>query len=175
MKKEQETVKVEEESKMKNKIELKAIIGTILLLILLVVLTVVVVISNRTIHSKNEQIKDLNQEIGEYQAIESFWEDYIDLIETIYEGKINEAVLEERVKWLENKKSEIAFDMFDNYWLVEIVSREPFGDVGYYYRIKVVGTSDYTYQVSSELFSIGELALVIELEYNQTFMIDFNN
>ena len=75
---------------------------------------------------------------------------------------------------LENK-SGITFDMFDNYWLVEIVSREPFGDDGYYYQIKVVGTSDYGYQVSDELFSIGELALVIEFENNKTFMIGFNN
>lgn len=70
---------------------------------------------------------------------------------------------------------EITFDMFDDYWLVEIVSREPFGDNGYYYQIKVVGTSDYGYQVSNELFSIGELALVIEFEEDKSIMINFNN
>ena len=160
---------------MNNKINKSLIIGIVGLLILLVMSTFAVVSSNRTIHSKNKRIEDLNKEIGEYQATESFLEDYIDLIGDIYKGKINEAVLEERVKWLENKKSGITFDMFDNYWLVEIVSREPFGDVGYYYQIKVVGTSDYTYQVSYELFSIGELALVIEFENNQTIMIGFNN
>ena len=159
---------------MNNKINKSLIIGIVGLLILLVLSTFAVVSSNRTIHSKNEHIKNLNREIGEYQAMESFWEDYIDLMVDIYEGKIREAVLEERVKWLENK-SGITFDMFDNYWLVEIVSREPFGDEGYYYQIKVVGTSDYGYQVSDELFSIGELALVIEFENNNTIMIDFNN
>lgn len=157
-----------------NKSLIIGIVGLLGLLVLLVLSTFAVVTSNQTIHSKNEQIKELNREIGEYQAMESFWEDYIDLIGDIYEGKINEAVLEERVKWLENK-SGITFDMFDNYWLVEIVSREPFGDDGYYYQIKVMGTSDYAYQVSDELFSIGELALVIEFENNKTFMIGFNN
>lgn len=90
---------------MKNKIDLSLIMAIVGLLILLALSTFAVISSNRTIHSKNEQIKDLNQEIGEYQAMESFWEDYIDLIEDIYEGKINEAVLEERVKWLENAKN----------------------------------------------------------------------
>lgn len=157
---------------MNNKINKRLIIGA---LILLMVFAGVIIIQSLTIHFRNERIKDLNREIGEDQAMGLLWEDYIDLMGDIYEGKIREAVLEERVKWLENEKSGITFGTFDNYWLVEIVSREPFGDDGYYYQIKVVGTSDYTYQVSYELFSIGELALVIEFENNKTFMIGFNN
>lgn len=101
---------------MKNKIDLSAIIGIILIIILSTVFAVVFISLNKTIHSKNEHIKDLNREIGEYQAMESFWEDYIDLIGDIYEGKINEAVLEERVKWLENAKNEnIPSNIYDDY------------------------------------------------------------
>lgn len=48
-----------------------------------------------------DEIQELNREIGEYQAMDSFWEDYIDLLDEIYQGKINEAVLEERIYWLE--------------------------------------------------------------------------
>ena len=48
-----------------------------------------------------DKIQELNREIGEYRAMDSFWEDYMDLLDEIYQGKINEAVLEERVKWLE--------------------------------------------------------------------------
>lgn len=101
---------------MKNKIDLSAIIGIILIIILSTVFAVVFISLNKTIHSKNEHIKDLNREISEYQAMESFWEDYIDLIGDIYEGKINEAVLEERVKWLENAKNEnIPSNIYDVY------------------------------------------------------------
>ena len=52
---------------------------------------------------KNE-IQELNREIGEYQAMDSFWEEYMDLLDEIYQGKINEAVLEERVYWLQYTK-----------------------------------------------------------------------
>lgn len=48
-----------------------------------------------------DKIQELNREIGEYQAMNSFWEDYMDLLDEIYQGKINEAVLEERLYWLE--------------------------------------------------------------------------
>ncbi len=98
---------------MKNKIDLSLIVA---LLILSMVFVVVIINRNQTIRSKNEHIKDLNREIGEYQAMESFWEDYIDLIGDIYEGKISEAVLEERVKWLENTKNgNIPSNIYDDY------------------------------------------------------------
>ena len=76
---------------------------------------------------------------------------------------------------IENTDSQLQFDTLDDYWLVEIVSREPFGDDGYYYQIRVVGTEEYGYQVSYDLLSVGELALAIEFGDNQIIMIDFNN
>ena len=48
-----------------------------------------------------EVVNELNREIGEYGTITDFWEDYIDLLDEIYQGKINEAVLEERLYWYE--------------------------------------------------------------------------
>ena len=48
---------------------------------------------------KNE-IQELNREIGEYQAMEDFYWEFTDLLDEIYQGKINEAVLNERVHWL---------------------------------------------------------------------------
>ena len=48
-----------------------------------------------------EVVNELNREIGEYGMITDFWEDYIDLLDEIYQGKINEAVLEERLYWYE--------------------------------------------------------------------------
>jgi uncharacterized coiled-coil protein SlyX len=125
---------------------------------------------------QEQEIAELNQTIGEYRINEEWFEEYFDLLEEVYKGKINEAVLEERVKWLENAQNEnVPIDIYDDFWLVEIVSREPFGENQYYYQIKVVGTEDYGYQVSSELFSIGELALAVEVEENYAIMIDFNN
>ena len=56
---------------------------------------------NEIIDIQEQKIQDLNREIGEYQAMDSFWEEYMDLLDEIYQGKINEAVLEERVYWLQ--------------------------------------------------------------------------
>ena len=71
---------------------------------------------------KNE-IQELNREIGEYEAMDSFWEDYIDLLDEIYQGKINEAVLQERVKWLEQKETQIdTQQMYDDFEeLIDII------------------------------------------------------
>ena len=55
---------------------------------------------------QEQEIAELNQTIGEYRINEEWFEDYIDLLEEIYEGKINEAILKERVKQLENAKNE---------------------------------------------------------------------
>ena len=145
--------------------------------IFIVVMICVVLYNQRVLMIRQEQeIAELNQTIGEYRINEEWFEDYIDLLDEIYQGKINEAILEERVKQLENSQNEnVPIDIYDDFWLVEIVSREPFGENQYYYQIKVVGTEDYGYQVSSELFSIGELALAVEVEENYTIMIDFNN
>ena len=64
-------------------------------------------ISQQNVRLKQErqelrnEIQQLNREIGEYRAMDSFWEEYMDLLDEIYQGKINEAVLEERVYWLQ--------------------------------------------------------------------------
>ena len=59
---------------------------------------------NEIIDIQEQKIQELNREIGEYQAMDSFWEEYMDLLDEIYQGKINEAVLEERVYWLQYTK-----------------------------------------------------------------------
>lgn len=60
-----------------------------------------------------DEVKELNQYIGQLQNDLVWTEDYFDLIEEIYEGKINEAVLEERVKQLENRN--MPSDNYDAY------------------------------------------------------------
>lgn len=57
---------------------------------------------NEIITIQEEKIEKLQREIGEYQAMDSFWEEYMTLLDEIYQGKINEAVLQERVEWLEH-------------------------------------------------------------------------
>jgi len=75
--------------------------------------------------SKQEQeIAELNQTVGEYEAMDSFWEEYIDLLDEIYQGKINEAVLEERVKRLEEKSFD---DKFDKEFYIQLIE-----DIGIY-------------------------------------------
>lgn len=56
------------------------------------------------------EIQDLNREIGEYQSMADFAEDYMDLLDEIYQGKINEAVLEERIFWLEKSLENNVYD-----------------------------------------------------------------
>lgn len=46
------------------------------------------------------EIQELNREIVEYQAMEDFYWDFAELLDKIYDGKIKEAVLIERVYWL---------------------------------------------------------------------------
>ena len=162
--------------KMKNKIDLSLIMAIVGVLILVVVSTFAVVISNRTIHSKNEQIKDLNQEIGEYQAMESFWEDYIDLIGDIYEGKIREAVLEERVKWLSLDTVVHKFDKNYDFYLLVIVSRTKVNDDIWLYGVQEIGNTDETgYVESDELFSVDEKVIAVEISENQVILIDIRN
>lgn len=123
---------------------------------------------------RNDLIRELREQLELYKQDLEQWEDDIEYMTETWVFDTYRELLE-KIEALENENYKITFDLFDDYWLVEIVSREPFGDDGYYYQIKVVGTSEYAYQVSRELFSIGELVLAIEFEDGQVVMIDFNN
>lgn len=48
-----------------------------------------------------EKVAELYVTIGEYKNNENWFEDFIDLIAETYEQEIKTAVLEERIKWLE--------------------------------------------------------------------------
>ena len=48
----------------------------------------------------NDMITHLNKKIGEYQATEDFYWDFMNLLDEVYDSKVKEAVLEERVYWL---------------------------------------------------------------------------
>ena len=88
--------------------------------IFMVIMVCVVIYNQRVLMLRQElEIAELNQTIGEYKINEEWFEDYIDLIVEIYEGKINEAVLKERVKQLENAKNEkppqYIYDVYEDY------------------------------------------------------------
>ena len=70
-----------------------------------------------------DEIQELNREIGEYQAMNSFWEDYIDLLDEIYQGKINEAVLEERIYWLQYNNNNI-YDKEELKWVNQFMKKQ---------------------------------------------------
>ena len=59
------------------------------------------------------EIQSQHHYIGKLENDLEWMDDYIDLIEEIYEGKITEAVLKERVKQLENAK--LPNDIHDDY------------------------------------------------------------
>lgn len=78
--------------------------------IFMVVMVCVVLYNQRVFMIRQEQeIAELNQEIGEYRMNEAWFEDYVDVLEEIYKGRTNEAVLEERIYWI-NKINDIFTD-----------------------------------------------------------------
>ena len=96
--------------------------------VLFIIAFVLIAQQNERLKQERQELKDeiqeLNREIGELQAMDSFWEEYIDLLDEIYQGKINEAVLQERVKWLEEYQGPIVSQqqMYDDFEeLIEII------------------------------------------------------
>jgi len=112
---------------MKRIILRDVIISTVI--VLFVIAFAVLSQQNVRVKQENQKLKDeiqeLNREIGEYQVMDSFWEDYIDLLDEIYEGKINEAVLEERIYWLESNdvyEGDYVQQMYDTFEdLIEVM------------------------------------------------------
>ena len=105
--------------------------------IFIVVMVCVVLYNQRVIMVRQEQeIAELNQTIGEYRINEEWFEDYIDLLEEVYEGKINEAILEERLKNQPNNEKyieqilddlELLMELQQHYYQENITSHS-FGD-----------------------------------------------
>lgn len=156
----------------------KDFIEVIMLVIILAAITSVgfasgLLVSNNKIKMQQNQIDYLNQEIGEYKINEAWFDDYVDVLEGIYEGKINEAVLEERIKWLES--SGYVVDESIDYWLVIITSRVR--RAGYYiYSVQPYDDSTETAIITStELLSVGDFALCLELDDDTLILIDFEN
>lgn len=126
-------------------------------------------------NNKDREIAELNQTIGEYKINEEWFYDYVDVLEEIYEGKINEAVLEERIYWLERDNT-FNDDNIDGYYLLEVVSRirTRTGDA-YVYTLRVYGSGETGTITSSQLFSVGEFVLGIETNDDEVYLIDFEN
>lgn len=100
--------------------------------------------TNQEYANRNDE---LNREIGEYKAMEDFYWEYTKLLDEIYRGKINEAVLEERIKWLEQYTE----------WLEE---RETVSD-GY--------TQEEMYEVIEEM-----IYLMLEVNTDEMLDVDYN-
>lgn len=132
-------------------------------------------ISSRVIKRQQAQIDSLNQTIGEYEINEEWFDDYVDVLEDIYEGKINEAVLEERIYWLERDNT-FNDNNTDDYYLLEVISRfrTRTGDA-YVYTLRVYGSNETGTITSSQLFSVGEFVLGVETNNDEVYLIDFEN
>ncbi len=105
--------------------------------IFFVYIVCVVLYNQRVLMIRQEQeIAELNQTIGEYRINEEWFEDYIDLLEEVYEGKINKAILEERLKNQPNNEKyieqilddlELLMELQQHYYQENITSHS-FGD-----------------------------------------------
>lgn len=98
----------------------KITLGDVFLLTVLTILVIafsLITKENVRLKQERQELKDeiqtQYQDIGQLQNDLAWMDDYIDLIVEIYEGKINEAVLEERVKQLEN--GNMLSDNYDAY------------------------------------------------------------
>lgn len=132
-------------------------------------------VSARVIKRQQAKIEELNQTIGEYEMNEAWFEEYVDMLEDIYEGKINEAVLEERIYWLERDNT-FNEDTIDDYYLLEVVSkvRTRSGDA-YIYTLRVYGSDETGTITSKQLFSVGEFVLGVKTNDDKVYLIDFDN
>lgn len=159
--------------KILTEISIVAIFAFLVSILFFQVLTV-----RKTIDENNQlqqKVDYLNQTIGEYRNNEEWLEDYIDVLEDIYEGKINEAVLEERIYWLERDNT-FNENNVDGYYLLEVVNRirTRTGDA-YVYTLRVYGSDDTVAFTNSQLFSVGEFVLAIETNKDKVYLIDFDN
>jgi len=115
---------------MTNKLKLFLVITGILFMFLITTKYYQAISLNKELYQDN---LELNQEIGEYEATVEWLEDYLDLLDEIYAGKINEAILKERIEWLEKENQDLIFDfeyakqMWDDF---EIVADELYGYTG---------------------------------------------
>lgn len=105
---------------------------------LLAILLIVCVAKYVEVAKINEELYqdnlDLEFENVEWEITMEWMDDYVDLLDDIYRGKINEAVLEERIKWLEKEIENSQFDydyakqMFEDF-VITIEAAEDFGAV----------------------------------------------
>ena len=131
-------------------------------------------ISSTQIKLQQSKIEELNQEVGEYRMNEAWFEEYVDVLEEIYKGKINEAVLEERIYWLE--KDNTFNDDTNDYYLLEVVSRiSTMSGNAYIYTLRVYGSDETGTITSNQLFSVGEFVLGVKTRDDEVYLIDFDN
>lgn len=99
----------------KPRIRLKDFVGEIIILLLSIILVIITVISVNKVEKENIELREA---VAEYQVSEDWFDDYLDVMEAIYESKMNEAVLEERIKWLERTETINPQQMYDDFELV---------------------------------------------------------
>jgi hypothetical protein len=103
---------------------------------LLAILLIVFVAKYVEVAKINEELYqdnlDLEFENAEAEITMEWMDEYIELLDDIYRGKMNEAVLEERIKWLETQDSLFDYDyakqMFEDF-VITIEAAEDFGAV----------------------------------------------
>ena len=124
----------------------------------------IVALENQVVESYDKGYSD-----GENDAVIDFMEDLIDVL-------IENAVLEERLKWL--SPTVVIHDFNPNYdfHLLVVVSREESMNDGIWtYGLQMLDdNSETAYVDSDKLFSIGEHVVAVELNDNSIILIDLS-
>lgn len=103
-------------------IKLSDLIGQIIIASLTIIFVIIALIVVNKLDKENQQLREA---VAEYQTSEDWFDDYLDIIGELYEQGIDNAVLEERIKWLERTEVinpqqmyddfDILFEEFDSY------------------------------------------------------------
>ena len=129
-------------------------------------------------------IKGVEIETLENQVVEAYDKGYADgkndakyvLMEDYYDVLIENAVLEEKIKWLSPSVTIHEFNPNYDFYLLVVVSREKSKtDSLWTYGLQMLGdNSDTAYVDSDKLFSIGEQVVAVELNDNSVILIDLS-
>ena len=147
-----------------------------LVLVAIFVLEIMVIVSmgigeiiDEIKHLKNQVVEayDKGYSDGENHAIIDFMEDYYDIL-------MENAVLEEKIKWLSPSVIIHEFNPNHDFYLLVVVSREKTKtDFVWTYGLQMLdNNSDTAYIDSDKLFSIGEYVLAVEVNDNSVILID---
>lgn len=113
---------------------------------------------------QNNRIQKLQNSLENYEELTEYYDEYMDLVEVVYEGKINEAVLKERIYWLEKKQHiDISVENI-NVGIGEFIGINAYGNGKTYMVVLVENEELETINLGNYIYVMGEDVIVVKLD-----------